>query len=268
MNTISPFFNDKVIEELTKKFSQFGPRLFVLFGSYAEGKEWRSSDLDFGFLMERRITEEYLSDLLLELMRISGLEHVQAIDLFYDAQPQRVQIEVYRHGTCLYEVEQGLFDMVKGASLSFSPPNFIEWDRQIILEKLASLKVSVDKLAVLVEQPYEKDENLLLIVEKRAEEAVRSMIKLNRMVLERFFGLYPGSAWESVDLLKHTQLFSDELLAYLTKSIIFQNIESIDYYHGSSWSIGILLKRIVWIYPQYVDILKKYFHDPIVKNAE
>lgn len=93
-------------------FNEEDLRLVLLFGSVASGKEYQESDIDLGFLFDRRIDILALTNKVIQLLRT---DKVDVIDLSR-ASPL-LKYSAIRQGKVLFEQKPGLFNIFQ--SLTF-----------------------------------------------------------------------------------------------------------------------------------------------------
>ena len=104
---------EKVIRDrLSSLFSDEKLKLVVLFGSTATGNNHKKSDIDLGFLFDKRVDILELTNTVIRLVKT---DNVDVVDLRY-ASPL-LKFSAVKKGKLIYEKEQGMFN--EFASLAF-----------------------------------------------------------------------------------------------------------------------------------------------------
>ena len=100
---------------LSQKFEEMSRKnglvLGVLFGSQATGKTHAQSDIDIGFVADRRLGLREIAEIQEELMVKTGYGLIELVDL-KNAPPLLLK-KMAEEGSLLYERENGLFDRLK-----------------------------------------------------------------------------------------------------------------------------------------------------------
>src|SRR3989344_3081843 len=90
-------------QEFAELASERGLVLGVLFGSQATGKTHAQSDIDIGFIAERRLCLREIAELQEELMTKTGYGNIELVDL-KNAPPHHLK-KIAEEGVLLYEQE-------------------------------------------------------------------------------------------------------------------------------------------------------------------
>ncbi len=257
----------------------YGFELVVLFGSGVRG-QGKGHDLDIGFLTRERMHQWHLESFILDLMRLTGSEKIDTVDLFVsDNKPTLIQMEAYATGSLLYERQNGLFDKNKTEMIAaMNRVGITNIAEAVIADKLNKLSEEISLLNFLynyndqyVEYPGRPDssqrdvmsELVWLAVSKKVDEVVASAMKLNAYYLNRI-------ADQSVDnpltgFLSLTELgLPKECSEAIARTGIFRSVQNIGYKYGSAWSVKEIIQAIFTHYPRYIE----FIYDRIGQSAE
>lgn len=102
-------------ELLSEKFKELAVKnglvLGVLFGSQATGKIHSQSDIDVGFIADRRLRLREIAEIQENLMVATGYGNIEMVDL--KNVPPLLLKQIADEGILLYEKESGDFDRLK-----------------------------------------------------------------------------------------------------------------------------------------------------------
>lgn len=106
-------YEDDLFKERIKELCiRFDISLFILFGSRARDEEKKTSDYDFAFYPQRKISAEEYIELHDKLMGIVKNEKVDLIDL-KKTKKLHVINNIFQTGIVIYEQRKGLFKHLK-----------------------------------------------------------------------------------------------------------------------------------------------------------
>lgn len=102
---------EKIKEKFIELAAKNGLVLGVLFGSQATGRTHKQSDIDVGFMAERRLGLREIAEIQENLMVATGHGNIEMVDL--KNVPPLLLKYVAEEGVLLYEKELGDFDRLK-----------------------------------------------------------------------------------------------------------------------------------------------------------
>ncbi len=126
---------DTLKKSLTPLLEEYRIDILVVFGSTARGEQWQGSDLDIAFLAQERLTQYQMAQLICDVSRLSGVDHVHVIDLFFDpeipAEVERsnrrkksmtlLQYAIFSEGVPLYQRTPGQWDELRALAMDTAP---------------------------------------------------------------------------------------------------------------------------------------------------
>lgn len=259
------------VQYLVEKNKLFDVKLLVLFGSHAKGTTWAESDIDIGFLAEKRFTLGFLEDLVVDILRFTGTRKVNVVDLYFRDKPSLLQFEIYKTGNLLYERDKNLFSRNKqNAVAAYSDLSGEEINKKIILDKLQFLKGLLGQISMVLNTKLIYGEERFELLEKNrsyasqqnAREIVEMAIRMNRFILLGWFKRNSRSRYDTfLDLLKFNVCDDKDFMEELASTAAFDSMFSIDYSHGSSWSVMGFVRRISQLYPKYIKMIEEFIHN-------
>ncbi|RKD32295.1 type VII toxin-antitoxin system MntA family adenylyltransferase antitoxin [Thermohalobacter berrensis] len=132
--------SDKSLEKIKRVFSDFDDvKAVYLFGSYADNKENRFSDIDLGILLKDKYDKKIKLDILSEMAEI-GFCKVDLVIL--NEAPILMKYEIVKHNKLIYKKDNfdsnSYFSSVIRRYLDFNP--FLEVQNKYFKERLLNGK--------------------------------------------------------------------------------------------------------------------------------
>lgn len=297
INTFSALIGKHINLKKLKKYliDRYDLELLVLFGSYAKNELWKGSDLDIGFLTTKRMRQKELENFMLDIIRLSGFDKINVIDLYFDNEEWIKKIEsskdikadikalsllqyvIYATGQLLYEKEYGLFQKKRAEAMSNIQYRDKDIKKMIIRDKLEFIKKLLDKLDKVENYRKTKDFSTVknsqdldelerfysylgIATIKTALDTVWSAVRLNRFILNEYCNFHPINCHESFVKLGIIDSFSSEdieQLKVIANTVGLDSFLTIDYFHGSGWTTHGIIHDIKKLFPEYIKIIEK-----------
>jgi predicted nucleotidyltransferase len=266
--------------------------LLVLFGSYSKNKLWKGSDLDIGFFAKKRMKQQELENFMLDIIRLSGFDKINAIDLYFDNDNDEriklldekhkkelslLQYIIYSTGQLIYEKERGLFQKKKAEAMANIKYCDKDIKKMIIRDKLEFIKKLLGQIDEI--ENYSKTKNystvkngedidklrkfysyLYTAIIKTALEVVEAAIKLNRFILNEYYNFNPMSSQESfvkLEIIDHLSAEDIQAMKNIADMVGLKSFLTIDYYSGSGGAIHSMISKIKKLFPEYIKIIGK-----------
>ena len=293
--SISKHMNLKKLKKYL--LDKYDLELLVLFGSYAKNKLWKGSDLDIGFLTTKRMKDYELGNFMLDIIRLSGFDKINAIDLYFDKEERvkrlkgavdiagdikelsLLQYTIYNTGQLLHEKEPGLFQNKRAEAIANAKYCGKDIKKMIIQDKLEFIKKLLDEIDEM--ENYRKTKNystvknaedieelrkfysyLYTAVIKTALDIVLSAVKLNRFILNEYCNFHPVNYYESfikLEIIDGLPSEDIEQLKIIANTVGLYSFLTIDYFYGSGSTTHSAVENVRKLFPGYIKIIEKLF---------
>lgn len=253
--------NSEQIDLLVKKYDLI---LLVLFGSRASRQNIDSSDADFGYIAKKRLTFYQMEDLIYDLLRETKLEHVDVVDMYIEKDKSNIQAqkeillkEILFNNIILYDDSNGGYIKNIEEILNF---DLEDWNTRrikfVVRFKIRQIENQFNAIKDLQNFPASIDPNVISFYKQNVVLKVISQIQgLNRFVL-KCLKIPISNKVNNVYLIKNkidlSNIIDLPIYKKLSKIMIFDSAENMDYKYGSGWSIDHLFQLFKEVVPIYL----------------